>query len=80
MVGAFHRPDHICPSERADVDPTAARKKTKAPGTTTPGSFVETREKTDERPFYTVNELPHPHVLFTLGLLNLKPAPSSVSM
>lgn len=29
---------------------------------------------------YTLNELPHPHVLFTFGLLNLNPAPSSVSM
>src|SRR5215469_12992104 len=28
----------------------------------------------------TVNELPQPQVLLTLGLLNLKPAPSSVSM
>jgi hypothetical protein len=30
--------------------------------------------------FYTLNELPQPQVLFTFGLLNLKPAPSSVSM
>jgi len=29
---------------------------------------------------YTVKELPQPQVLFTLGLLNLNPAPSSVSM
>ena len=28
---------------------------------------------------YTLNELPQPQVLFTFGLLNLKPAPSSVS-
>ena len=29
---------------------------------------------------YTVKELPQPQVLLTLGLLNLNPAPSSVSM
>ena len=29
---------------------------------------------------YTLNELPQPQVLFTFGLLNLKPAPSIVSM
>jgi hypothetical protein len=29
--------------------------------------------------YYTLKELPQPHVLFTFGLLNLKPAPSSVS-
>jgi len=29
---------------------------------------------------YTLNELPQPQVLFTFGLLNLNPAPSSVSM
>ena len=28
---------------------------------------------------YTLNELPQPQVLFTLGLLNLNPAPSIVS-
>jgi hypothetical protein len=28
---------------------------------------------------YALNELPQPHVLFTFGLLNLKPEPSSVS-
>jgi hypothetical protein len=28
---------------------------------------------------YTLKELPQPQVLLTLGLLNLKPAPSSVS-
>ena len=28
---------------------------------------------------YTLNELPQPQVLFTFGLLNLNPAPSSVS-
>jgi hypothetical protein len=28
---------------------------------------------------YTLKELPQPQVLFTFGLLNLKPAPSSVS-
>jgi hypothetical protein len=31
------------------------------------------------RPGYTLNEDPHPQVLFTLGFSNLKPAPSSVS-
>jgi hypothetical protein len=30
-------------------------------------------------PAYTLNELPQPQVFFTLGLLNLKPAPSTVS-
>ena len=29
---------------------------------------------------YTLNELPQPQVLLTLGLLNLKPEPSIVSM
>lgn len=29
---------------------------------------------------YTLNEEPQPHVLFTFGLSNLNPAPSSVSM
>jgi len=28
---------------------------------------------------YTLNEEPQPHVLFTFGFSNLKPAPSSVS-
>ena len=28
---------------------------------------------------YTLKELPHPQVLFTLGFSNLKPAPSRVS-
>lgn len=28
---------------------------------------------------YTLKDEPHPQVLFTLGLSNLKPAPSSVS-
>ena len=28
---------------------------------------------------YTLKELPQPHVLFTFGLLNLNPEPSSVS-
>jgi hypothetical protein len=28
---------------------------------------------------YTLNEDPHPQVLFTFGFSNLKPAPSSVS-
>ena len=31
------------------------------------------------RDSYTLNELPQPQVLFTFGLLNLNPAPSSVS-
>ncbi|GEM_PF-4410508 len=54
------------------------------------GSYRDTRRdfsrrsafETDQKPplTYTVNELPHPHVLLTFGLLNLKPAPSSVSM
>jgi hypothetical protein len=29
---------------------------------------------------YALKELPQPQVLLTLGLLNLKPAPSTVSM
>ncbi len=54
------------------------------------GSYRDTRRdfsrrsafETDQKPplTYTVNELPHPHVLLTFGLLNLKPAPSSVSI
>jgi hypothetical protein len=31
-------------------------------------------------PLYTLNELPQPQVLLTLGLLNLKPEPSIVSI
>ena len=31
-------------------------------------------------PLQALKELPQPQVLFTLGLLNLNPAPSSVSM
>jgi hypothetical protein len=34
----------------------------------------------DEPEFYALKELPQPQVLLTLGLLNLKPAPSTLSM
>src|SRR3974390_2828205 len=40
----------------------------------------ETRDSEVTRKAYTLNELPQPQVLLTFGLLNLKPAPSSVSM
>ncbi len=36
--------------------------------------------RSDDPDRQTVNELPQPQVLLTLGLLNLKPAPSRVSM
>lgn len=38
------------------------------------------RNKAKLEAIYTLKELPQPQVLFTLGLLNLKPAPSRVSM
>jgi hypothetical protein len=50
----------------------------------TRGAEKETGQKAGETPAaqkpYTLNELPHPQVLFTLGLLNLNPEPSMVSM
>ena len=53
----------------------AGAKNEKLPGTGVPGACVNRREK-----LYTLKELPQPQVLFTLGLLNLKPEPSMVSM
>jgi len=38
------------------------------------------RSEKESRRCYTLNELPQPQVLLTFGLLNLKPAPSSVSI
>ena len=38
------------------------------------------RIEKESRRSYTLNELPQPQVLLTFGLLNLKPAPSSVSI
>jgi hypothetical protein len=38
------------------------------------------RIENESRRSYTLNELPQPQVLLTFGLLNLKPAPSSVSI
>ena len=42
------------------------------------GKYIPIAE--EARRSYTLNELPQPQVLFTFGLLNLKPAPSRVSM
>ena len=38
------------------------------------------RIEVESRRSYTLNELPQPQVLLTFGLLNLKPAPSNVSI
>jgi len=44
------------------------------------GKTITIRIVGESRRSYTLNELPQPQVLLTFGLLNLKPAPSSVSM
>ena len=53
-------------------------------GRTSGSQEKRTREKSSQgaalQIHYTLKELPHPQVLFTLGLLNLKPEPSMVSM
>jgi hypothetical protein len=54
------------------------RKRKKAPGGQEP--FQCAPPEADGLNLYTLNELPQPQVLLTLGLLNLNPAPSSVSM
>src|SRR5207245_3396769 len=48
-----------------------------ASGAAEPGLFAR---RSDDQDRQTVKELPQPQVLLTLGLLNLKPAPSSDSM
>jgi len=78
----------------ARVEPTdgVARRGPKKPRAadragTPPSAHIRTDPRLDisigigpfGRPFYAWNELPQPQVDFTLGLLNLKPEPSSVS-
>jgi hypothetical protein len=55
----------------------AALYRKKAPGVSAPGA---SKGIGDCPAGYTLNELPHPQVLLTLGLLNLNPDPSIVSM
>ena len=59
-----------CATQRLDfVEPKSARPRR-----------TFSRRRSDDPDRQTVKELPQPQVLLTLGLLNLKPAPSSVSM
>jgi hypothetical protein len=60
----------------------ALRHKKKASGTSRRPKNQVRKEPAGRWPAlpYTLNELPQPQVLLTLGLLNLKPEPSIVSM
>ena len=76
--GAGENPrTHPC-RNRKDGAPGTAKAKVKCPTRET-GAWGTRRDRSRTTLIYTLKELPQPQVLLTLGLLNLKPAPSSVS-